>query len=369
MQSAARTPTSTVTAARLTVDLGALRTNYRHIAAATDRYAKPPPAAVVKADAYGLGAIAVVKALCAEGCRDYFVANVAEGVALRAAETARGVCVYVLSGPLDEEGAEIMVVRNLTPVLNDERQLALWREHRALPAAVHVDTGMHRLGFSCADFDAARFAGFNIRLLLSHFANADQPDDAANACQVARFRAVAALFPSVPASLGNSGGALSRTGVGMARAGIALYGGNPFSGRRNPLQVVATLEAQVVGLRTVPPGEAVGYGGAFTTERSTLLAVLGVGYADGLSRRLENGEVAFQGTRLPVLGRVSMDLAQVDATAVADRVKIGDWMEIFGGTIVIDEFAARAGTISYEALTTIGARVERRYVGAAGQPA
>lgn len=352
-----------MTAARLTVDLGALRANYRRVAAAAEQDGAPTPAAVVKADAYGLGAVAVVCALRAEGCRDYFVANVAEGVALRDAESASGARVYVFSGPLDGDGANTMAQRDLIPVLNDARQLELWRTHRARPAAVHVDTGMHRLGFPSAAMDAARFAGFNIRLLLSHLANADTPDDAMNARQQARFRAVAERFPGIPASLGNSAGALAQTGVGMARAGIALYGGNPFTGRRNPMQAVATLEAQVVGLRDVPPGDPVGYGGAFTTDRATRLAVLGIGYADGLSRRLRDGEVAFHGTRLPVLGRVSMDLAQVDATRVARRIHIGDWVEIFGNAIGVDEFAARAGTIAYEALTSIGARVPRRYVG------
>ena len=350
--------------ARLTVDVDALRANYRRIAAATARCGKPRPAAVVKADAYRLGAAEVVDALRAEGCCDYFVANVAEGMALRATETARDVRVHVFSGPLDPESATTMAEHGLIPVLNDERQLGFWRAHRALPAAVQVDTGMHRLGFSHMDIDAERFAGFNIRLLLSHFANADTPDDPANARQVARFRAVAARFPGVPASLGNSAGALSQIGVGMARVGIALYGGNPFATRRGePLRVVATLEAQVVGLRDVPPGEPIGYGGAFKTRRSTRLAVLGIGYADGLSRRLAGGEVAFGNARLPILGRVCMDLAQVDATAVAERVNIGDWMEVFGATIGLDEFASRAGTIGYEALTTIGPRVQRRYVG------
>ena len=131
------------------------------------------------------------------------------------------------------------------------------------------------------------------------------------------------------------------------------------------LQVVATLEAQVVGLRDVPPGEPIGYGGTFVTERPTRLAVLGIGYADGLSRRFTDGDVAFGGARLPVLGRVSMDLAQVDATRVAQRIEVGDWVEVFGNAITVEEHAARTGTIAYEALTTIGARVQRRYVGVA----
>lgn len=354
-----------MTAARLTVDLGALRANYRRIAAVAERSGAPTPAAVVKANAYGLGAIAVVRALRAEGCRDYFVANLAEGLALREAERFPGDRVHVFSGPLDADSANSMAQRDLIPVLNDARQLELWRKHRASPAAVHVDTGMNRLGFPSAGIDVAQFAGFNLCLLLSHFANADTPEDAMNARQAARFRAVAGQFPGTPTSLANSAGALAQTDVGMARAGIALYGGNPFTHRRNPAQVVATLEAQVVGLRDVPPGEPIGYGGAFTTNRSTRLAVLGIGYADGLSRRLKDGDVAFRGTRLPVLGQVSMDLAQVDATAVAHSIKLGDWVEIFGNTISVDEFAAHTGTIAYEALTAIGARVPRQYIGAA----
>ncbi len=354
-----------MTAARLTVDLGALRANYRRIVAAAEQSGAPSPAAVVKADAYGLGAGAVVRALRAEGCRDYFVANLAEGLALREAERFPDDRVCVFSGPLDADSANRMAQRELIPVLNDARQLELWRPHRALPAAVHVDTGMNRLGFPSTQIDAAQFAGFNICLLLSHLANADTPEDAMNARQAARFRAVAAQFPGTPTSLANSADALAQTSVGMARAGIALYGGNPFADRGNPAQAVAALEAQVVGLRDVHPGEPVGYGGAFTTERSTRLAVLGIGYADGLSRRLKDGDVAFRGTRLPVLGRVSMDLAQVDATAVAHRIKLGDWVQIFGNTISVDEFATRTGTIAYEALTTIGPRVPRQYIGAA----
>ena len=377
-----------MTAARLTVDLGALRANYRCVAAVAEQGAAPPPGAVVKADAYGLGAGEVVRALQAEGCRDYFVANLAEGVALRDTARTGEARVYVFSGPLDQDAADSMARHDLIPVLNDARQLALWRTHRALPVAVHVDTGMNRLGFPSAEVEAARFADFRLCLLLSHLANADTPEDAMNAKQVARFRAVAERFPGVPTSLANSAGvlscegqaprapplrALSKTSVGMARVGIALYGGNPFADPPGSLlqgagfpQVVATLEAQVVGLRDVPPGEPVGYGGTFVTERATRLAVIGIGYADGFSRRLTGGEVAFGGVRLPVPGRVSMDLAQVDATRVAQHIQIGDWVEVFGNTIHLEEHAARSGTIGYEALTAIGARVQRRYVGGGG---
>lgn len=354
-----------MTAARLTVDLAALRGNYRRIAASAWRAGNPLPAAVVKADAYGLGAVPVVQALRAEGCRHYFVANVAEGVALRAAELRSGIDLYVFSGPLDQGDAHTMVKHDLVPVLNDARQVALWRTHRAHPAAVHVDTGMHRLGFPSGDVDAALFAGLDIRLLLSHFANADDPDDAMNTRQEGRFRAVAARFPSTPTSLGNSASALAGMGIGMARAGVALYGGNPFAQRRHAMAVVASLEARVLALRDVAAGEPLGYGGAHTTAQPIRLAVLGIGYADGLPRAFTAGEVAFGGVRLPVLGRVSMDLVQVDATAVQGDMGLGDWVEVFGPTIGLDEFAARIGTISHDALTRIGPRVGRRHIGLA----
>ena len=354
-----------MTAARLTVDLAALRGNYRRIAAAARQAGNPLPAAVVKADAYGLGAVPVVQALRAEGCRHYFVANVAEGVALRAAELRSGIDLYVFSGPLDQGDAHTMVKHNLIPVLNDVRQVTVWRAYRAHPAAVHVDTGMQRLGFPSGDVDPALFAGLNIRLLLSHFANADDPDDAMNARQTARFRAVAARFPGTPTSFGSSASALAGMGIGMARAGVALYGGNPFLKRHHAMAVVASLEARVVALRDVAAGEPLGYGGTHTTARPTRLAVLGIGYADGLPRAYTAGEVAFGGVRLPVLGRVSMDLVQVDATSVREDIGLGDWVEVFGPTIGLDEFAARIGTISHDALTRIGPRVGRRHIGLA----
>lgn len=350
-----------MTAARLTVDLRALRANYRRIAAALRQAAPaaPRPGAVVKADAYGLGAAATAPALAEEGCEHYFVANVAEGVALRGA--LPGHRIYVLSGPLCAEDASAMAERALVPVLNDEAQARRWQAHRAHPVALHVDTGMHRLGFPNDATRAEGLRGLNVRLLLSHYANADDPAHPANALQAARFKAVAARFPSVPVSLGNSAAALGGAAIGLARPGIALFGGNPFVNRPNPMAVVAALEAQVVGLRDVPAGEPVGYGGSFIACEPLRVAVLGIGYADGLPRRYPNGSVAWRAASLPVVGRVSMDLVQVDASAAAD-IRLGDWVEIFGHRFSVDDFAARAGTISNEALTSIGRRVPRRYV-------
>ncbi|MCY3814228.1 MAG: alanine racemase [Gammaproteobacteria bacterium] len=341
--------------ARLTVDLAALRANYRTLAAIT-----PGAGAVVKADGYGLGARRVAEALRREGCADFFVATVAEGLDLagRLGEAR----IYVFSGPMDADDAARMAANGLTPVLNDSPQVARWRRHRHLPAAVHVDTGMHRLGFDFRSFDPAPFDGLLVSLVLSHLANADRRGDPLSDRQAARFSAFTRLFPDARTSFGNSAGALSGIGGDVARPGIALYGGNPFATGRSPMRPVATLEARVVGLRTVGAGEPVGYGGTFQTTRESRIAVLGVGYADGVPRAVSNrGAVACRGQRLPVIGRISMDLMHVDVTAARSPVAVGDWLEVFGHTVRVDDVAAAAGTIPYEVLTGIGSRVVRDY--------
>ena len=347
--------------ARVTVDLAALRSNYRRLAANA-----PRTGAVVKANGYGLGARPVVRALLAEGCSDFFVATVEEGLDL--ADLAEASRVFVFSGPLDEADADRMAEAGLVPVLNDLAQVALWRRHGPMPAAIHVDTGMQRLGFDAHRLDPAWFKGLNLVLVMSHLANADAPGDPMTAEQAKRFAAVRAMFPNVPTSLPNSAGTLGRIPSDLARPGIALYGGRPFvpgTRAQGRLDVVATLEARVVALRTVPAGEPVGYGGTFTPDSVTRIAVLGIGYADGVPRALSNrGEVAFRGTRLPIIGRVSMDLLQVDATCAGADIALGDWVEVFGKTVRVDEVAQAAGTIGYEVLSRIGNRVRRRYAGA-----
>ena len=322
---------------RLTVDLDALAANYRTFRAR----APDGVAAVVKANAYGLGMEAVARRLAAQGCRRFFVATEGEGVALRRV-LADDAEVYVFSGEVAEPG--------LIPVVNQPSQL------RAGPVALHVDTGMQRLGFAPEEVPEDA----DVRLLLTHLACADTPEHPLNAIQLERFEAVTARFPGVPVSVANSAGALN--GVrGIARPGIGLYGGNPYSERDNPMRCVATFEGQVLQVRTVRAGETVGYGAARTLDRDTTVAVVGVGYADGVPRLLSNrGEVAFGGARLPILGRVSMDLTHVDGTDLP--LARGDWVEFFGSEVRVDEVAQWAQTIAYEVLTGIGERVARRYV-------
>ena len=321
---------------RLTVDLDALAANYRVFRARSE----DGVAAVVKADAYGLGMASVSRRLHEEGCRRFFVATEEEGLALRR-ELPRDCEIYVFSGEVSAQG--------LIPVANQPSQL------RPGPVAVHVDTGMHRLGFVPGEVPE----DIDVRLLLTHLACADTPDHPQNAIQLKRFEAVAARFPGVPVSIGNSAGILN--GVrGMGRPGIGLYGGNPYSDRDNPMRCVATLEGQVLQVRRVRAGESVGYGGTARLERDAVVAVVGAGYADGVPRLLSNrGAVAIRGNRAPILGRVSMDMTHVEATDVA--LGRGDWVEFFGPTVSVDEVARWAQTIAYEVLTGVGARAERRY--------
>ena len=344
--------------ARLTVDLTALRANYRALAATA-----PGAGAVVKADGYGLGARRIADALCQEGCADFFVATVAEGMDLagRLGEAR----IYVFSGPMDADDAACMAANGLTPVLNDPAQVARWRRHRHLPAAVHVDTGMHRLGFDPVGFDTEPFDGLLVTLVLSHLANADQREDPMSDRQAERFAPLARLFPKARTSLGSSAGVLAGIRGDVVRLGIALYGGNPFATGRSTMRPVATLEARVVGLHTIAAGEPVGYGGTFRAARETSIAVLGIGYADGIPRAMSNrGVVASRGQRLPVIGRISMDLMHVDATSARSSIAVGDWVEIFGRTVRVDDVAAAAATIPYEVLAGIGSRVYRDYTDA-----
>ena len=342
--------------ARLIVDLRALRANYRRLADAA-----PNAGAVVKANGYGLGAVRVLQALRCESCEDFFVATLDEGAELR--DAAPETRIHVFCGPLDDADAATMAERRLTPVLNDAMQVERWRKHgRGLPAGVHVDTGMNRLGLSSDLARPEKLSDIRVAVLLSHLANGDDPSHPMNARQIKRFKAVAARFPEARTSLGNSAGVLIGAHSDLARPGIALYGGSPFAAPRSPMHVVATLEARVIALRTVAAGQPVGYGGDYVTGGEARIAVLGIGYADGIPSRLPGAEAAYRGVRLPVVARVSMDMMHVDASAVAERIAVGDWVQLFGRTVRVQEVAAWGNTIDYQVLSCIGARVPRCYV-------
>lgn len=350
--------------ARLTVSLGALAANYRRLG----EHAQGEVAAVVKADGYGLGATQVAERLWQEGCREFFVASCAEGVQLR-----RGLeqaDIYVLEGARTETVGEL-VTSQLVPVLNTPRQCALWAA-TGQPAALHIDTGMYRLGLPYDKAaDIVQDLPFPICLLLSHFACADEPEHGSVAAQLARieplYAAMRARQPSLRLSLCNSAGLLAGLGPEhLGRAGIGLYGGNPYAQRTNPLAPVVKLEGQVLQLNTIDAGVAVGYGGSFVASGAMQIATLGVGYADGVPRLASNlGQAFVDGVYCPIVGRVSMDLLSIDVTAVmggTQPLQEGDWVEVLGANVLVDEVAAQAQTLAYEILTGLSRRAERRYV-------
>jgi len=342
---------------RLLVDLDALAANYGVFVAAAGGRAV---AAVVKANGYGAGADAAALRLQHAGCRSFFVATVDEALSLRKA-LGPDPEIFALEGP-EAASADALAGSAITPVLNHPGQRQLWRRKQGLPAAVHVDSGMGRLGFD-TDVDIADFDGMPLSLLMTHLACADEPAHPQNAIQLRRFAAVVARFPGIRTSIGNSAGCLTEAARqgDLGRPGIGLFGGNPFIDRPNPCRPVAALQGRVLQVKTLPAGASVGYGASCVLERPASVAVVALGYADGVSRHLSGrGSLFLGGGRRPILGRVSMDMTVVDVTGV-DGVKPGDWAECFGAQLPIDEAALDADTMAYTLLTGVGARVPREY--------
>lgn len=353
-------------AARLIVRLGALASNYREIAR---RSGPAAVAGVVKANGYGLGFAPVARTLAAQGCDTFFVARLSEGVALR--EILPHARIFVMDGAPDGS-IPVLIAHRLTPVLNSLAEIAAWSaaaSRGGLEAAIHVDTGFNRLGLPPEELStlsaeaAARLKGLKLTLIISHLACADEPAAPMNAMQLGRFKIALAMLPPAPASLAASAGVLLGKDYlfDMVRPGIGLYGGNPQKERPNPFAQVAQLTGRILQLRRVDRGEAVGYGATFRTERPTMLATVALGYADGLMRAIGNrGSGAIGGVRVPVVGRVSMDLITLDVTDVAGAA-VGADVELMGDTISVDELAAAANTIPYEILTSLGQRLPRHY--------
>jgi len=352
---------------RLTVRLDALADNYQQVA----RVARTASVgAAVKGDAYGLGLEPVVRCLWAEGCREFFVANVDEGIAVRSLLADAAVNVFNGAMPGTEEA---LLEHRLVPLVISSTQLDLWAEmaskrNTRLPVGIHVDTGMHRTGMSTPEVDAliqdpALLDRFDVRHVFSHLASADDPESSQPEEQLTRFREIRRRLPGGIASLANSAGTFRSADFhfDLVRPGIALFGGSPVSGAPSPMRPTAVLEAPVLQLRDVVAGDRVGYGATYTADRAERHATVPVGYADGYHRSASGqGSAWVGGAMAPVVGRVSMDLIIVDVTGLA--VEVGDPVELLGEHCLVDDVAARAGTISYEILTSLGRRFERVYV-------
>ncbi|SNB68107.1 alanine racemase [Arboricoccus pini] len=356
----------------LTVDLDAVVANYRLL---TRMLGGRRCAAVVKADAYGLGAEPVARKLQAAGCRHFFVAHLTEALSLRPVLDKTN-NIFVLNGL--NPGSEIHAVRhNITPVLNSIEQLHAWRQqamlsYRTLPAVLQLDTGMSRLGLSQSELDSLiasphYLEGIDLQFVMSHLACADEPDHPANRMQLENFVSMRRHLPAIPASFANSAGIFlgSAYQADLGRPGIALYGAHPGANRSTPLSPAVKLEAKIVQLREIEAGAGVGYGHAFISSKATRLATISVGYADGWMRSLSGRGCAFLDDQpLPIVGRVSMDSMTLDVSMVPpSKLRPGALVELIGPHQSVDDIAAHAGTIGYEILTGLGTRYARRYRG------
>lgn len=361
----------------LTIDLEALAANWAKL----DSAAVPAEcAAVVKADAYGCGLTPVTKALVKAGCKTFFVATLDEAKAAR--EAAPNSIIYVLDGFFSGTG-DTFAKLDCRPVIGDPGELAEWDVYRLQSGwrgdcAIHIDTGMNRLGFAMAEAQSLlpriRRGEHGISLVMSHLISAELLNETSNGRQVGAFREIASQFTGVPASLSNSSGIFLGTQFhfDMVRPGAALYGVNPTPEADTPMHSVVELKVRVAQIRKVEEGQTVGYGGIWTARRPTRLAIVAAGYADGYFRAAggsdgsRSAEAIVAGQRCPIAGRISMDLMAIDITDLPpNAIKRGGMVTLIGDGITVDELAHHFGTIGYEALTSLGHRYTRVYKGAA----
>lgn len=348
----------------LHIDLEALRENYRSLCS----IASPARvAAVVKANAYGLGIDRVAQALAQAGCGDFFVSSLAEGLELRALVPSSRI--FVLEGA----GGEVTTCLHarLIPVLNTFAEVEEWVTWaRDAAAVIQVDTGMTRAGLDVAELERLRtmpqWAGtLRLALLMTHLACADDPEHPLNALQLAAFGACRALWPDVPVSIANSAGIFLGAPYhgALVRPGIALYGGVCSPRARGQLRPVVRLMARILQLRELSTDAPVGYGAAWLARAPARVATVGAGYADGYPRSLgHRGQASVAGVRVPVIGRVSMDLLTLDVSAVPPgALAVGDMVELYGAAVSLEEIAERAGTVNYELLTRLSPRIKRCY--------
>jgi alanine racemase len=362
----------------LTIDLGAIEANWR---ALRSRTTPAECGAVVKGDAYGCGIEPVTALLHHAGCHTFFVADLSE--AKRVRRIAPASVIYVLNG-LMPGTAPVFAEHHIRPVIGSSGELAEWDAFVAGNnwrggMAIHVDTGMNRLGVRVEEAAAiaARLQTENhgISLLMSHFVSSEIPDDPLNNKQILLFRDIRRMFRGVPSSLANSSGIFLGASAycDLVRPGVALYGANPTPGRTNPMQPVIDLKGRIIQVRHVPAGETVGYDAEWIAGRPSRIAIVAVGYADGYSRRAgastgqRGGEALIAGQLCPFVGRISMDMLAIDVTDLPDgAAPRGGLVSLIGDGLDIDTVAKNLGTISYEVMTQFGHRYARVYRGASG---
>lgn len=354
---------------RLTVRLGAVRRNYERLA----KTAAPAKCgAAVKANGYGLGAVPVSRTLASVGCTEFFVASVAEGIEIRQVLPDVNLNVFngAMPGTIDD-----LVAHRLTPLVISLEQLTIWRQAaknagEMLRVGLHIDTGMRRTGLQVNEIEAIAeddrlLAGMEIRHVLSHLASADEVDNNQSEIQLAEFERAIGVLPAATLSLANSAGMHRgpEYHFDLVRPGVSIYGGAPFPGKPNPMEHAVVLEAPMMQIYDVHPGDRVGYGATYEVVHPARHAVLALGYADGFLRSSSNsGRVWVAGVECPIVGRVSMDLTIIDVTALpVANLELGAAVEVMGSNRLVDDVAADAGTIAHELLTDLGGRYEVVY--------
>lgn len=354
----------------LTINLKALAANYRHFQEKVG--GSCAVAGVVKADAYGVGLKPVVETLTALDCPQYFVATLDEAIQLRAINTKTPIAVL---GGLFHGAEDDYLHHNIMPVLNSPDDIARWKsvvdqKSKTLPAFLHIDTGMNRLGLSADETsallqDKTQIEGIEIKTIMTHFACADDKDHPLTKKQAHDFANIAQHFEFSKKSLANSPGLFRSDSYhyDMVRPGYALYGGNPTPEVDNPMQAVITLETRILQTRHCKKGQSIGYGASHVFDQDSVTATIGMGYADGFSRSANTQKhVYFNGQACPIIGRVSMDLITVDLTHLKHKPQAGEMLEILGPHQTIDDLADAMDTIGYEILTSLGRRYAQNYI-------
>ncbi len=362
-------PGKVLTDATATVRLGAVQRNYKSIVNCVKH---GQVAAAIKADGYGLGAVAIAQALWLAGCREFFVAQLDEGIVVRKA--LPHATINVLSGLMPGTERQMIEYR-LTPTIISLQQLKLWQQQAyhlgtTIAAGLHIDSGMHRTGLPTKELallleQPERLNGVSLNHVISHLASADHPGSAQPEQQLQHFQHCIQALPAARTSIANSAGIYrgSEFHLDFVRPGIALYGGNPQPAQPNPMEATVALEAPILQIVNVSRGDSIGYGASYTADSAATHAIIAAGYADGVLRSASGtGQVAIGNQRCPIVGRISMDVTTVDVTAIPNHLLYpGAPVEFIGNNISLDDAAAAAGTISYEMLTGIGNRFKRHY--------
>lgn len=357
----------------LTIDLGALADNYHLFQSMVSSQCEI--AGVIKANAYGLGIIEIFNKLRSLGCPQFFVATLDEALLLKNHDAGANIAVF---GGLFKGAENEYLEHNITPVLNSLDDIARWKniakeQSISLPAFLHFDTGMNRLGLSADETETLinnsnLLDGIDVQMIMSHFACANEDERSLTQQQADKFDAITAHFPKAKKSLSNSSGLFADKAYhyNLARPGYALYGGNPTPHLKNPVKSVINLKAKILQVREVKAGESIGYDASHTFRKDTRTATIALGYADGFLRSHSThgdkpAKLYYNNTACEVVGRVSMDLVTIDIGNMGGPNQ-GDWLEVLGPNQGVDDLACAAGTIGYEILTSLGTRYKRHYI-------